>query len=138
MIQHHSLPHFLFYSSPIDVLSLLHSFAFTLHIPHSSPPRSARPWVFPAKNAHPAWEVEYPLSCRRPIISPRTFPSTSTALTCYAYTYMQRSPVLTRPVLTFRVFHRLVLYILHVLLYHHHSAIRIPEQQYGAEGHLVT
>ena len=77
-----SLPamHFLFYLPLIDVLSLLHSFVFALHISRIPPPSLVtRPWVL-RQNAHRPLEAEYTPSCCRPIISSRTLPTPSTRL----------------------------------------------------------
>lgn len=72
---HHPL-HYAFIScpisSPIDVLSLLHSLVFALHISHAFSLTSRySTWGF--LDAPPAHEAEYTLSCRRSIISSWTF-----------------------------------------------------------------
>jgi len=112
--------HFLPYFSSIDVLSLLHSFVFALHISHSSSPPTLLGFGWLRKNANPTREAEYPLSCCRPVISSRTLPSHVTPTLTHKHhppSLDVRSP--------FVLFIRFVLYIVDVLLYHYHFAAHL-------------
>ena len=95
------------------------------YLSHPPPPLVTRPWVL-HQNAHRTLEAEYTPSCCRPIISSRTLPTQSTTQTCHVCTCTQTPPL--PPHLSCFSF-PLVLYIPHVILYHHRFAAHPGEQQ---------
>jgi hypothetical protein len=80
--------HFQSSFSPIDVLSLLHSLTFTLHISRIFP---RLPLLDLGFLRRPAREINCTLSCHRSDISLRTFHSTSSTQTCHVCTHIQTS-----------------------------------------------